>query len=35
MHMHVSNRNSPGDLQLSGLTVPTSVTLENLVVPRN
>jgi hypothetical protein len=34
-HLHVANRNSTGDLQLTGLLVPSSVTLENLVVPRN
>jgi hypothetical protein len=35
IHLHVANRNSTGDLQLTGLLVPSSVTLENLVVPRN
>jgi hypothetical protein len=35
MHLHVLNRTSTADVQLTGLVVPTSVTLEIHVVPRN
>ena len=35
MHLHVLNRTSTAGLQLTGLVVPTSVTLEIRVVPRN